>query len=186
MDVKFQLMLNYCTNVAFYLLLKAEGRRVTDHPVILQLVKTRTLLEKLRPLDKKLAYQINKMLKLSSAIGEGDDAVAEALANDPMSHRPRLEMFGDDTVKHTKTMDSRGAEPDESDDAQVQNGDAAYVPPRLSAVPYDGDAKSTSKRDYQRKRAANSRMAQFVVDEFGEEPEELVRFQLYVLKEKKF
>jgi hypothetical protein len=41
---------------------------VRDHPVILQLVKTRTLLEKLRPLDKKLGYQIDKLLKLAQSI----------------------------------------------------------------------------------------------------------------------
>jgi hypothetical protein len=38
---------------------KAEGANVKDHPVILQLVRSRTLLERLRPLDKKLAYQVN-------------------------------------------------------------------------------------------------------------------------------
>jgi hypothetical protein len=196
LDVKFQLMVNYCSNVAFYLLLKAEGRRVADHPVILQLVKTRTLLEKLRPLDKKLSYQLNKMLKLANAIEAGDanddndddnDVVGN---NDALRHRPRLEMFGDnddsdndDNVKKQSKKKSKNDsdddvtsedEEEESEDNNQQQSDNVYVPPRISAVGYEDDRKSTSKRDHQRKRAATSRMAQFVVDEFGDEPEELV------------
>ena len=38
-------MLSYCVNIVFYLLLKAEGRPVGDHPVVLRLVEIRTYLE---------------------------------------------------------------------------------------------------------------------------------------------
>jgi hypothetical protein len=37
-----------------------------DHPVIDQLVRIRTVLERLKPLDKKLSYQINKLLTLAA------------------------------------------------------------------------------------------------------------------------
>lgn len=59
-------MLSYCTNIVFYLLLKAEGKQVKDHPVIDQLVKLRTIIEKLKPIDQKLKYQIDKLLKILS------------------------------------------------------------------------------------------------------------------------
>ena len=58
LDTKYLLMLSYCSSIVFYLLLKSEGRSVKDHPVIERLVEIRLYLEKLRPIDKKLQYQV--------------------------------------------------------------------------------------------------------------------------------
>ena len=58
LDAKHLLMLSYCINIVFYLLLKSEGKPVKDHPVVLRLVELRTYLEKLRPIDRKLQYQV--------------------------------------------------------------------------------------------------------------------------------
>ena len=60
LDTKYLLMLSYCSSIVFYLLLKAEGRSVKDHPVIERLVEIRLYLEKLRPIDKKLQYQVRR------------------------------------------------------------------------------------------------------------------------------
>ena len=38
-----------------------------DHPVVSHLVKLRVTMEKLRPLDAKLKYQIDKLLKLAAS-----------------------------------------------------------------------------------------------------------------------
>jgi succinate dehydrogenase/fumarate reductase flavoprotein subunit len=59
LDAKHLLMLSYCINIVFYLLLKSEGKPVRDHPVVLRLVEIRTYLEKLRPIDRKLQYQVS-------------------------------------------------------------------------------------------------------------------------------
>ena len=50
-------------NLSFYLLLKARGEKVQDHPVIHQLVKVRTYLEKLRPIEKRIGYQMDRLIK---------------------------------------------------------------------------------------------------------------------------
>lgn len=34
LEVKLHLLLSYCTSLSFYLLLKAEGRSIKDHPVV--------------------------------------------------------------------------------------------------------------------------------------------------------
>ncbi|PNH10325.1 Neuroguidin [Tetrabaena socialis] len=66
LEAKHLLLLSYCTHIVFYLLLKAEGRPVRDHPVIGRLVELRAYLEKVRPIDKQLSYQIDKLLRAAS------------------------------------------------------------------------------------------------------------------------
>ena len=51
LEMKYQLMLQYCQFLSVYLLLKLEGKSVVDHAVIQRLVKLKLLLEKLRPMD---------------------------------------------------------------------------------------------------------------------------------------
>lgn len=62
LETKVQLMLSYCMHVTFYLLLKAEGRKVDGHPVIDHLVEIRVYLEKMWPLEEKLQYSLNRLL----------------------------------------------------------------------------------------------------------------------------
>lgn len=45
LEAKHLLLLTYCQNIVFYLLLKAEGRPVRDHPVITRMVELRLFLE---------------------------------------------------------------------------------------------------------------------------------------------
>lgn len=143
LEAKHLLLLSYCTHIVFYVLLKAEGAPVRDHPVIGRLLQLRTYLvrrlfsvgrcnptpcttlpvtsthcslsrqcrlcsatgkplrcsafehfmvpcpqEKLRPIDRKLAYQVEKMLAAGQqAPADGADAAAA----DPLSFGPRPE-----------------------------------------------------------------------------------------------
>ena len=62
LEAKYHLLLNYCANIGFYVLLKAEGKPVKDHPVVDQLVRLRTLLEKLEPVEKKLKGHVDRLV----------------------------------------------------------------------------------------------------------------------------
>ena len=44
-------------------MLKAQGKPVKDHPVIDQLVRVRAIIEKTKPIEKKLSYQIDKLVR---------------------------------------------------------------------------------------------------------------------------
>jgi len=63
LEVKQLLLLCYCQSIVFYLLLKAEGRSVRDHPVIARLVEIRNFLDKIRPIDNRLENQFDRILK---------------------------------------------------------------------------------------------------------------------------
>lgn len=62
LETKVQLMLSYCIHVFFYLLLKLEGKKIADHPVLDTLVEIRVYLEKMWPLNDKLQYSLNRLL----------------------------------------------------------------------------------------------------------------------------
>ncbi|XP_066528154.1 something about silencing protein 10 isoform X2 [Hoplias malabaricus] len=59
---KQQLYLNYCTNISFYLVLKARRIPAHNHPVIERLVTYRNLINELGAVDVKLAPQLQQLL----------------------------------------------------------------------------------------------------------------------------
>ena len=61
---KYNLYLNYCSNISFYLILKARRVPVHGHPVIERLVTYRNLINKLSVVDQKLSSEIRHLLTL--------------------------------------------------------------------------------------------------------------------------
>ena len=58
LQAKHGLTLTYLVNLSYYILLKMRGVPVKGHPVLEELVKLRTLMEKMKPIDQKLQYQV--------------------------------------------------------------------------------------------------------------------------------
>jgi hypothetical protein len=147
------LLLNYCVNICFYLMLKADGKSVKGHPVIEQLVKTRLTLDKMRPLDQKLKYQIDKLIKMA-ALGASNLDVDEKL-----KHKPNLRAF-------------QPIEGDDDADEKVDKSKQLYRAPKISATKYeDENDKRLRRQEKNVKKSSNSLMAQFIRDEYGQEPE---------------
>ncbi|XP_066241939.1 something about silencing protein 10 [Saccopteryx leptura] len=67
---KYNLYLNYCSNISFYLILKARRVPVHGHPVIDRLVTYRTLINKLSVVDEKLSSEIRLLLSLKDGAGK--------------------------------------------------------------------------------------------------------------------
>uniref|UniRef100_A0A4W6FL32 UTP3 small subunit processome component n=1 Tax=Lates calcarifer TaxID=8187 RepID=A0A4W6FL32_LATCA len=62
LKTKQQLYLNYCTNISFYLVLKAKRIPAHNHPVIERLLTYRNLINELGAVDARLAPQFRKLL----------------------------------------------------------------------------------------------------------------------------
>ena len=146
LDAKHLLMLSYCVNIVFYLLLKSEGRSVRDHPVVLRLVEIRAYLEKLRPIDRKLRYQIDKLLKTSAVselAGGQDDGEDE---DDPLRFKPNPDAL------------VGGAE---AEDAEALAGGATarprWSPPRWTTSRRVGSPRNRSARRKRRGDALRGR-----------------------------
>ncbi|XP_048028805.1 something about silencing protein 10 [Megalobrama amblycephala] len=60
--MKQQLYLNYCTNISFYLVLKAKRIPAHNHPVIERLLTYRNLINELGAVDARLAPQLRQLL----------------------------------------------------------------------------------------------------------------------------
>eukprot|EP01138_Halocafeteria_seosinensis_P011352 gb/GECG01011595.1/.p1 GENE.gb/GECG01011595.1/~~gb/GECG01011595.1/.p1 ORF type:complete len:510 (+),score=105.23 gb/GECG01011595.1/:1-1530(+) len=158
LEVKNQLLLSYVTHIIFYLLLKAEGKSVRDHPVVERLVEIRTMLERAKPIDSKLKYQIDRLVKAtySTAQDAGKLADPSAPVNEEVL-KPNLD-----------ALESHEAENDE-------NG--AYRPVKRAAVSFEDDSASKAASDRRTKRmqekARQSRIYSDLRNEFSERPEEL-------------
>ncbi|XP_044073649.1 something about silencing protein 10 [Siniperca chuatsi] len=62
LKTKQQLYLNYCTNISFYLVLKAKRIPAHNHPVIERLLTYRNLINELGSVDDRLTPQFRKLL----------------------------------------------------------------------------------------------------------------------------
>ncbi|XP_051051665.1 neuroguidin isoform X2 [Phodopus roborovskii] len=168
LEVKDQLLLMYLMDLSHLILDKASGGSLQGHPAVLRLVEIRTVLEKLRPLDQKLKYQIDKLVK-TAVTGSLSD-------NDPLRFKP-----------HPSNMISKlNSEDEEEDEAGEDQSEAAgkkavkgaskkYVPPRLVPVHYDEtEAEREQKRlDRAKRRALSSSVIRELKEQYSDAPEEI-------------
>lgn len=151
LSVKYHLLLHYSALCAFYVLCRAEGADIKGHPVVEALIRTRMLLEKLKPLDARLAPQLARLQKLANGgVGKNGD---EALA-----HRARVE-----------NLVSRLAEDDvDGEDEYSSKGTSnIYKPPKLQPrkAPTKESESSKAARELSRSEAYIGMM-----EEYGDAP----------------
>nr|CAD7568614.1 unnamed protein product [Timema californicum] len=63
LEVKYHMLLSYLPNLTYVVLRKCSGEKIEDDPSIDRLVEIRTVLEKMQPIDHKLKYLIDKLVK---------------------------------------------------------------------------------------------------------------------------
>ena len=196
LEMKYNLLMSYCTFLSFYLLLKIEGKPVDNHPVIHKLTHIKTLFEKLKPLDQKLQYQVEKMSNITDA----------KAAQGSLSHKPNLkdlnmasdedeEIDGGSYGEEGDDMDDEEGESDieddmgrgEADDQELSDGDDevnvrrggkggdVYKAPKLNAVTFEDakDRKKRMKEEYQRKRLGKTDLVDELKKEMNDAPEEV-------------
>ncbi|KAE8721862.1 something about silencing protein 10-like isoform X2 [Hibiscus syriacus] len=88
LEVKQILLLAYCQQITFYLLLKSEGQPVRDHPVLGCIVEIQGLLDKVKQLDGNLPFEWEEILKNKGAemgqnlVKESAELVSDSGAKD--------------------------------------------------------------------------------------------------------
>lgn len=155
LDMKCHLVLDYLINLTYSMILKLSGKSLVDQPCIERLVELRTVLEKIRPINKKLSYQIDKLIKMAS--------MSEGGSSNPLSFKPNLDNL---VNKDEEDDDSDGGDND-------KQSKGVYMPPRVTAVPYEEEDKLKKKQDKARQRSLNNALLQDLRDEYSEAPEEM-------------
>ncbi|KAM6453077.1 neuroguidin [Liasis olivaceus] len=168
LEVKDHLLLLYLQDLSQLMLEKTSGHSVANHPALLRLVETRTVLEKMRPIEQKLKYQMDKLVKAAVVGGLGE--------NDPLRFKPNPNNL------MSKLSDSEDGE-DEEDDGDVKNsgketskgGIRKYVPPRLVPVHYNETEMEREKKmlEQAKRRALSSSIIRELKEQYSDAPEEI-------------
>jgi hypothetical protein len=160
-EMKVDVFLSYLVSLTYYLMLKVRGVPVRDHPMMLRLVWIRTFLEKLRPVDQRLQYQISKTLQILA----GD---AKQVEDDPQMLRPGELLL---SVKDEE-------EEKEDEKPADRRKDKPYRPPKIAQLEYTGDNVSEKKRaerdmEWKKRQLEQSDMMRSLREEFTEQPTEV-------------
>ncbi|KAL7740718.1 hypothetical protein ACLKA6_000082 [Drosophila palustris] len=190
LEVKYHMLLDYLINLTYVVLRKCSGETIEGDPSIERLIEIRTVLEKIRPIDYKLRYQIDKLVKTATT--------GVSSSTDPILYKPNPEDMlsaagaGDeeDDDDHDQAGSDSDEEEDEDEDGEAGAGGAkkprkastagksgVYVPPRIKPVYYDGDERDADKEkkalERAKKRAITSSMLQDLKEEYLDAPTEL-------------
>ncbi|KAI0806928.1 hypothetical protein C8Q74DRAFT_1312917 [Fomes fomentarius] len=95
-------------------------------------VEARVVLEKVKVLEGRMKYQIDKLVRIAEEGASGD----KNIVNDPLAFRPNPQALLD--------QDS-GSEDGDGGSAQGDDRDGIYRPPKLAPVPYTESRKSKDK-----------------------------------------
>ncbi|CAG8493025.1 10054_t:CDS:2 [Paraglomus occultum] len=165
-DVKNIGLLQYITNLAFLIHIKLDGKPLSEHPVVMNLVELRVVLEKIKPIEQKLKYQIDKLIR-TAKFGENietEKATAKTALIDPLSFKPNPDNF------------VAGAEESKNDDV-TEGSQGVYKAPKLAPVHFEEDKGKLSKREKERARAlvraSKSRLMKDIITEYDDRPEEV-------------
>ena len=185
LEIKSQLLLSYCINVVYYLYNKAQGKSISSHPVMKQLLKLRYVMEKMRPLDGKLKHQIDRLVQLSelSPTDLSEQKSSDLLRPNPMALLSSTTTDNTTTKKKTnkKNYNSDSDNSEESDDSetgyseQKETETGVYKVPKRVAVPYKHAEtildKKEAKIEKQKAKIKRSELMDTLREEFGSAPE---------------
>ncbi|KAJ3095869.1 hypothetical protein HDU97_006443 [Phlyctochytrium planicorne] len=169
LELKTHGLLSYMTHLSLYLMMKVQGQRIESHPSIDQMIEHRVVMERARPLEQKLKYQIDKLLRTVATsvfdkVNEDIQGDISMDAADPLQFKPNPE-----------NLVSAG-------DAKAEGGkeepsDGIYRPPKVAPVPYEEKVKSKGKlSDREKDRSAKSRIIHDLAEQLDNRPEEKTTF----------
>ncbi|WFD00515.1 hypothetical protein MYAM1_003264 [Malassezia yamatoensis] len=111
-----------------------------------RLVRLRLVLEKMRPMETRIKYQVEKLLQAATAAEKTADIQGEDL--DLLTFRPNPKAFSTTENRQRNDMQDQDEDDEES---------TTYKPPKLAPVLYDPDARPSGKeRNRERQPSRNT------------------------------
>ncbi|XP_045767312.1 neuroguidin [Maniola jurtina] len=164
LEMKYQMLLSYLINLTYIVLRKCSGEKIDSDPSIDRLVEIRTVLEKIRPIDSKLKYQIDKLVK-TAVVGTAED--------DPQSYHANP----GNLVSKIDNSDGDSSNESETDKKEKSGKSNIYIPPKLAAVHFDDSISRNESEKKNKERAKkqflNSSVMRELREEYSEAPLEM-------------
>lgn len=136
LELKNHVMLDYLSNLTYVMLKKSLGKSINGDKAIERICEDRTVLEKMKPIEKKLKYQIDKALKVAES--------GQLSADDPLNFRPNI-----NALKANNDEDDDDEDSDEDEDDAPKSKGGKYVPPR-NVPAFADDPESLEKAEQER------------------------------------
>ncbi|CAO3641466.1 unnamed protein product [Cunninghamella echinulata] len=169
LETKYQIMIQYILQLAFIIHSKISGKSIKDHPVIESLVELRVILERMKPIETKLKYQIDKLVR-TAVMGEQQLAKdKDSQVNDPMAFKPN--------PQNLLAKDGESEDEDDDDEFNNDKSTGVYRPPKMAPVAYEENVTKKSRQEKNeerlREKASRSRLMKDLMTEMNDAPEEV-------------
>ncbi|CAG7822436.1 unnamed protein product [Allacma fusca] len=160
LDVKNHLLIQYLINLTGIVKLKTAGRSIQESVFLKKLVELRVYLEKIKPIETKLRYQIDKLVNSS---------VNGAAGADPLKFRANLEDLQNDDDESVEDSE----EEDEDTDKRSKTG--IYRPPKVAPQSFEDEDEvaPAKKAEKNRKKSINQSLIRELQEEFLDTPVEI-------------
>lgn len=165
LELKNKMFLNYLLDLTDVIKNKMMGK--INDTTVERLVEERVVLEKIRPIEDKLKYQIDILMKTNNGIVD----------NNPLNSKPDFSFAMENDDEMNENFDNEDDEQEEpaKDSKEIDNKlkNQVYVPPRLAQMKFE-DEQERKARNLERakKRAMNFSIINELRKEFDDAPEE--------------
>ncbi|OXU20615.1 hypothetical protein TSAR_014442 [Trichomalopsis sarcophagae] len=137
---KYDLLLHYCTNISFYLMLKAKKEPVASHPVIKRLAQYRQLLAQLEECQGDILDEIKELLEANEN--------GETLYNSGDFSEVNIEKKKVETVKHSANKHKKLEHIEKADKNRVvYEGDSSMDEDEKYDQEISGDSDEGNKEE---------------------------------------
>eukprot|EP00912_Choanoflagellata_sp_UC4_P000878 UC4_evm2s543 len=169
LDAKNQLLVSYIIHLLYIAKMRVEGQSISNHPCIDNLIEMRVMLERIGPLDKKIRYQIDRLVEAASSSFNASSLLSSQEDNDAVLYGPRPTNL----MKKDGGLSSGGIESAEGS-MSIMRDSSKYLAPRMTAEQFDEEettlARLQKRKEKERQRVLDSAMMQDLVDEFSSGP----------------
>ena len=152
LDVKNNSLLLYLLDIITIILSKVNGVSLSDNEAVNRTVEFRTVLEKLRPLELKLKYQIDKTIQQAVTKPESTSE------SNPLQFKPNLDNFEESEDDVDETMEEENKK---------------YIPPHIAATQHEEEDKRLAKLEKAKRDAlTKSSLIAELIEETSDMPTE--------------
>lgn len=151
LDLKNHMMTSYVANLSYIMLKKSFGKSIKDDPAIKRLTEIRTVMEKMRPIEQKLRYQIDKSIKVAES--------GEIKKDDPLHFKPNpsalISKLGDE---------EDSSEEEDEGEAGETSKTGKYVVPKNVPMYFDDQSREDVERENLQK-ARKTQLSRGMIEE---------------------